>query len=65
MLMKGCHVFVAQLLAETESQKEWYGIMTLGLALWAVILTIVLFIICIVLCIDRRANNSIQGESFY
>ncbi|XP_067932009.1 uncharacterized protein [Watersipora subatra] len=46
----------------SERADDWLGLMTLGLFIWVAILTIVLIVICIVLCVDSETTKNKYAE---
>lgn len=59
LLTRTLRTITAQLaeFRETGGQ-DWWGLVTAGLVFWAAILTVALFIICIVLCVDHKTSKS-------
>ena len=55
-------IYTAKLVALDLNADTWWGLITLGLLIWACILTIVLFIICVVLCVDASNNKRNKYE---
>lgn len=56
--------FTAKLAALADAD-SWWGLIIVGILIWAAILTIVLFIICVVLCVDSKNNKANKYEESY